>query len=92
MNGVIGMLELLSETPLSQQQHSMLGTVRDSAFRFLNILNDVLDFQKSKPENGNPDGPLSVMEVVECGVNPAAQCPQKDIHLRCFVDPAYRSG
>lgn len=90
MNGVIGMLELLSETPLSQQQHSMLGTVRDSAFSLLNILNDVLDF--SKIESGKMEiqmVPLSVMEVVESVVlTLLPNARKKDIHLRCFVDPA----
>ncbi|MDX5299331.1 MAG: histidine kinase, partial [Gammaproteobacteria bacterium] len=90
MNGVIGMLELLAETPLNPEQRKMLFTVRDSAFSLLNILNDILDF--SKIEAGRMEleqAPFSVLEVVE-GVTemlvPLAQ--KKQLRLNCLVDPA----
>jgi two-component system, sensor histidine kinase and response regulator len=46
MNGVLGLTELLLETPLNEQQRSFLETVRSSGESLLTIINDVLDFSK----------------------------------------------
>ena len=46
MSGVIGMTELLLETPLDANQHELADTVHRSAESLLHILNDLLDFSK----------------------------------------------
>lgn len=46
MNGVIGMIDLMMESPMTQEQRSIMKTVRDSSFSLLNIINDILDFSK----------------------------------------------
>ena len=46
MNGVLGLTELLLETPLNEQQRSFLETVRSCGEGLLAIINDVLDFSK----------------------------------------------
>ena len=46
MNGVLGLTELLLETPLNDQQRSFLETVHSSGEGLLAIINDILDFSK----------------------------------------------
>ncbi len=46
MNGVIGMIQLLQNTPLSEEQRDCVDTIQHSAQALLNLLNDILDFSK----------------------------------------------
>ncbi|MCX6592400.1 MAG: ATP-binding protein [Acidobacteria bacterium] len=46
MNGVMGMVEMLLQSPLSAEQRSQLTVVRSSSESLLALLNDILDFSK----------------------------------------------
>ena len=46
MNGVIGMAQILSETPLDTTQREYLDIMRSSAKALLSLINDVLDLSK----------------------------------------------
>jgi photoactive yellow protein len=46
MTGVLGMADLLTGTPLGEEQARYLDTLRTSARTLLTVLNDILDFSK----------------------------------------------
>nr|WP_295930233.1 PAS domain S-box protein [uncultured Dyadobacter sp.] len=65
MNGVIGMIDLLGETPLNVEQKDYVLTIKRSSETLLNILNDILDL--SKIEAGKMElheAPISVEELL----------------------------
>lgn len=90
MNGIIGMIELLKETPLDAEQTKMLKTVRDSSFVLLNLLDDILDF--SKIEAGHlklEKVPFSLSELIESVTETLVpNAIQKQITLNCFINPS----
>ena len=46
MNAIIGMTNLLQDTPLNERQREFVGTVGASGEALLEIINDILDFSK----------------------------------------------
>jgi|GEM_PF-375595 len=46
MNGIIGFIELLSETPLKEEQKKLIDKAVKSSETLLNVVNDILDFSK----------------------------------------------
>jgi signal transduction histidine kinase/CheY-like chemotaxis protein len=46
MNGVLGVAELLADTPLSGEQKSLVRVIRQSADALLTVINEILDFSK----------------------------------------------
>ncbi len=87
MNGVIGMLELVLSTLLTDQQHNYVSVARDSAEALLALLNDTLDF--SKIEAGKMEVeqvPVALRDVVgEATRLLAVPASQKKLELVCSV-------
>ena len=46
MNGVLGVLELLRDTKLSDKQSKLVSTIQSSGNLLLNLINDILDMSK----------------------------------------------
>jgi len=89
INAVVGMSELLMQTPLSDEAHDYAMTVRDSAESLLAIVNDILDF--SKIEAGRMDleaVPFSPVVAVENATDIlAAAARKKGLSLSTYVAP-----
>jgi CheY-like chemotaxis protein len=62
MNGVLGMLQLLRDSPLTPEQQEQIGLAGGSADRLMRLLDDILDL--SKVESG-------VLELEEAEYSPA---------------------
>jgi len=89
MNGVIGMIDLLKQTRMSNDQHEMVETVRSSAYALLTIINDILDFSKIEAGKLELEAvPTSISDVVE-GVTETLgpNARKKGLELLSYVDP-----
>ncbi|HEV7913523.1 MAG TPA: ATP-binding protein, partial [Albitalea sp.] len=87
-HGLLGMMSLLQETPLSSQQAGYLHTAKESANHLLAILNDILDI--SKLESGNLQvvpGPVDLARLVrEVEALMRAQAQAKGLALVVTMD------
>ncbi|MFC4763969.1 transporter substrate-binding domain-containing protein [Dyella koreensis] len=88
MSGVIGMLELLGHTSLTEEQRQMLGTVETSATALLQILDDVLDFSKMEAGRLSIEYvPVDVRDLIDSTVSVlAAQAHRKGLSLAIEID------
>jgi signal transduction histidine kinase/DNA-binding response OmpR family regulator/streptogramin lyase len=88
LGGVLGMIELLLDTRLSDTQKRFAGTAKRSAGHLLNVLNDLLDL--SKIEAGRFDLEsieFSLPELVEDVVDLFAESAnQKNLELLCQIE------
>ncbi len=87
MNGVLGMLQLLSNSDLNEKQRNQATTATESAKDLLKILNEILDF--SKLERGQlelEDVPFSPARITKDVLSLLSmQARAKSVELRCSV-------
>jgi signal transduction histidine kinase/DNA-binding response OmpR family regulator len=89
MNAVIGMTDLVLDTPLSGDQRELLTMAKTSADSLLMLLNDILDF--SKIEAGKLDLEtidFNLRDSLENAVRVlSVQAQQKGLELSCHMLP-----
>lgn len=89
MNGIVGMSNLLKETPLNQQQSYFVDTLVHSSNALLNIINDVLDLTKieaGKMQLIEQESELSEL-VHDALVVFHAKAVEKSLRLHCLIEP-----
>jgi PAS domain S-box-containing protein len=90
MNGIVGMAELLMDSPLDDDQREMGRVIQKSAENLLGIINDILDF--SKIEAGKLRIEPHAMElravVDDAIVLLLPMAEKKHLELACEFDPA----
>ncbi|MTW15829.1 response regulator [Rhodoplanes serenus] len=89
LNGILGMTDLLLDTPLSPAQATYARAVRTSGQALLVLIEDILDF--AKIESGRIEivpRPFDLAAVVEEVVELLApRAHAKDVEIGAFVDP-----
>ena len=86
MNGVLGLTEVLQDTPLDEDQRGLLETIYSSGSALVTILNDILEF--SKMESGSIEldpHPFNINDVVNEVVSvlaPTADKKSLDVKVR----------
>jgi len=89
INAVVGMSELLLQTPLGDEAKEYATTVRDSAESLLAIVNDILDFSKIEAGRMELDSaPFAPVVAVENATDIlAAAARKKGLSLSTYVAP-----
>jgi two-component system sensor histidine kinase/response regulator len=88
MNGIIGMIELMKDTPLNSEQKDYLNTAKESADALLSLINEVLDFAKIEAGQMTLEKlDFDVRSLVE-GVarSLAARAEAKGLEMVCMVN------
>lgn len=88
INGVLGMLTLLRETPLDPQQNEQVRIAASSSKSLLTLINDILDFSKleaGKLTYENIDFELETL-VEECAEALSESAFRKNLAFLCQID------
>ncbi|RRV26603.1 response regulator [Pseudomonas sp. o96-267] len=89
LNGLLGMLALALDGPLSAEQRQQLGIAHDSGKVLVELLNDILDL--SKFEAGQlelEEIPFDLGALAEETASLLSQNAANAVELTCLIDPA----
>jgi signal transduction histidine kinase/CheY-like chemotaxis protein len=94
MNGIIGMANLLGETPLNPEQQEFVRVIQSSGDLLIKVINDVLDYSKIESgrmqlEQVDFDLPSAIEEVLDLM---AVRAEEKGIELAYVAEPEIPSA
>jgi len=89
MNGVIGMADILMDTPLTAEQNQYVNIIRNSGNSLLSIIDDILDFSKIEAEKLTLDVvDFDLQQTIEDVIEMMAiRAHEKNLEIYCFIDP-----
>ncbi len=89
MNAVIGMIDLLQETPLDSEQRNFADIIRISSQNLLSIINEILDFSKLEAGEMHLEQiPLNLEVCIETVVDLLApQAHHKGLDIIAWIHP-----
>jgi PAS domain S-box-containing protein len=97
LNGIIGVVNLLNQTVLSEKQTSYLNAITSSSNQLMGIINDVLDLAKIDADKLELDcTDFNIEDLFQSVVSVfEMKCIEKQINLEWFIDeriPKYLNG
>jgi signal transduction histidine kinase/CheY-like chemotaxis protein len=90
MNAIIGMAELLLDTPMDDAQRDYARTILEAGESLLSLLNDILDFSKIEAGKVELDpAPFDVRERIGASMKSlAVRAHRQQLELAYHIDPA----
>jgi PAS domain S-box-containing protein len=94
MNGILGMVDLMKRSPLSEDQKEMVATIQDSGKALLSLINDILDISKIEAGRIELESlPSDLAEVSESALEViSATAAKHQQSLILIQDPALPSN
>ena len=94
MNGILGMVDLMKRSPLSEDQKEMVATIQDSGKALLSLINDILDISKIEAGRIELESlPSDLAEVSESALEViSANAAKNQQSLILIQDPALPSN
>ena len=91
MNSIVGMAELLGETPLDGEQREYCDTIRTSTDALLGVINDILDFSKIESQGVTLEiVDFDLRVIIEDAVELlAVKAATAGIDLAALVEPGF---
>jgi CheY-like chemotaxis protein/nitrogen-specific signal transduction histidine kinase/HPt (histidine-containing phosphotransfer) domain-containing protein len=88
--GVVGMLEILSRTSLTEEQRRIIATAEHSSVALMRVVDDVLDFAKLESMSVTLEPTATDIGILleECADVLAGAAASKGLALTCEFDPA----
>ncbi len=89
LNGVLGFAELLSDTPLNDEQVEFVRTIRSSGKHLLQVVNDILDFSSIEQKGVSLEIiPIVLSDLVEsAAIVIRKSAEEKGLEFRCETAP-----
>ena len=90
LNGMIGMIDLLEETPLDSDQGEMLEAIRSSSDTLMALINDILDFSKIEAGKVEIESiPFSPSDCINsCVFLLKSKALQRSLTIESQIDPS----